>query len=71
MKALEKAVLQSLKNSLVEATRKNWNRGDVEDWAKCARNMETTILNSVSIMDAMLNEPTEPEKEPESETDKN
>jgi len=70
MKALEKAVLQSLKNSLVEATRKNWSRGDVEDWAKYGRNMETTILNSVSIMDAMLNEPTEVEKD-EPETDKN
>ncbi len=63
MKSLEKAILQNLRNLLQECTRKNWSRGDVEDWAKYGRNMETTILNSVSIMDAMLNEPTENETE--------
>ena len=64
MTSLEKAILQNLKKSLLESTKTEWKSGYLEDWADFAGIMINTINNSVAIMDAMLNEPTEPEKEP-------
>jgi len=69
MNSLEKAILQKLKTSLAESTKHSWETGYFEDWVEHAKKMKNTILNSISVMDAMLNEPTE--KEPEKEPDKN
>jgi hypothetical protein len=67
MNSLEKAVLQNLRKTLVDSTNTKWEVGYFDDWNKWAREMKTTILNSVSTMDALLNEPTTTEKEPEKE----
>ena len=58
MNSLEKSILENLKNSLIDSALKDFNYGDVEEWAELAKRMQTTINTSVSVMEAMLNEPT-------------
>ena len=63
MNSLEKAILEKLKTSLVESTKTKWNSGYLEDWVEYAKKMKNTVLNSISVMEALLNESTTEEKE--------
>jgi len=65
MNSLEKSILKNLKITLVESAKVTFKDGYLDEWVDFANKMKTTINNSVSIMDALLNEPTE--KEPISE----
>jgi len=61
MTSLEKSILEKLKNSLIASTKTSWESGNLDDWTAWAKKMRTTIANSASVMDAMLEEPTKEE----------
>ena len=47
-------ILKALRKNLSDATNVDWSYGYLDDWVDWAEQMKTIILNSVSIIDALV-----------------
>jgi len=60
----EKAVIQSVRNTLVGAAKPGFSSGDIAEWSKWANRMQTVLHTNIEILDGILSiDPVEEEKD--------
>lgn len=62
----EKAVIQSVRNTLVGASKPGFTTGDIKEWSTWANRMQTVMHTNIEILDGILSiDPVEEEKDGE------
>ncbi len=56
MNVTERLVLDEIKKSLSKASDKNFTYGDIEEWAKYARKMQSVINTVTPILDKLVSD---------------
>ena len=62
MTQIERDLVQSQKDSLLNSIDKSWKSGDVDRWAEYATKLKNSIKHTCGVLDVLLNQPVEDEK---------
>lgn len=65
MTKLERNILKTIKQNLIDASNTSWTSGDHDQWVIWARKMKNTINSETAILETLLSEITNPISEPE------
>ena len=63
MDKIERKILKGICGNLRASTHTNWSEGDVEKWANWANSMKQAILDSVNIVEKLIEEDEEEKQE--------
>ncbi len=59
MNQVERVVIVGVVNNLRQSTIKDWERGDIDDWAVYGKIMRSTIDSSITMLNGLTSLPTE------------
>jgi hypothetical protein len=71
MDAKEKKIVGQICKNLRNSTSAGWSTGDINKWAEFANSMRSVIMNSVSVLETLLDDDPTNDMTPEDLIEKN